>query len=349
MKKIKYGPDCISIITTYRCTAECRECCFDCGPHSIGRISNLDIRKAIDESLKMKSVKFIVWTGGECTLLGDDLVKGIEYARKKGLPSRIVSNGWWAQSEKSAVRRLKPMIDAGLVELNISTGDNHQEFIKPDTAIRAAVTGAKLGISSVISIEKTENSNFTLESLLKNKVYKQFIDQGKNIDKLEVINPVWVSFHKDTKYNYTYSELNNPDLKKGCNNIYTFIGVNPSGNIIGCCGLTMRYIPSMNLGNLKDVTMEEGYYSQYEDFIKKWIFTEGALNILIKAHEWDNSIEIPKFPHNCLYCAYIYNDEKVQKAIVENYDSVKDKVENEFNSKISWFKQKADNGMYQTN
>lgn len=348
MKNVEYGPDCISIITTYKCTAECRECCFECGPYQQARISNKQIRKAIDEAVDMGTVKFIVWTGGECTLLGKDLIEGIRYANSKGLPSRIVSNGWWARNRKLAKQKLIPLIEAGLVELNISTGDNHQEFVKADTAIRAAVVGAELELSSVISVEKTSNSKFTPETLIKSSVYRNFIDSEKNTENLKIINPVWVSFHDDTKYGYSKSELNNPDLEKGCSNLFTFIGVNPFGKIIGCCGLTMRYIGAMNLGSLDTKTLSEAYMYQYDDLIKKWIFVDGPLKIIEQVKKWDSQVKIPKFPHNCLYCAYMYNNSKIRDLILRNYKEVEDEINTKFNSKIQWYKVKSEHSIIET-
>ncbi|QQT03749.1 SPASM domain-containing protein [Streptococcus dysgalactiae] len=61
--------------------------------------------------------------------------------------------------------------------------------------------------------------------------------------------------------------LNNPDLQKGCDNLFTFIGVDPKGEYIGCCGLTMRYIPSMHLGNINSISLSESYFKQYNDFL----------------------------------------------------------------------------------
>lgn len=340
-----YGPDCLSIITTYQCSAECQECCFECGPDEHSKLSLSQIKLAIDSAVKMKTIRFIVWTGGECSLLGNDLVEAISYANIRGLPSRIVSNGWWATSESSANKLLRKWINAGLIELNISTGDNHQEFVSANTAILAATTAAKLGISSVISVEKTDHSRFSPEDLIQNSIYKKFVDAGINVEKLQIINPVWVSFHKDTKYNYSETELESPALSAGCDNIFTFIGVNPDGNQIGCCGLTMRYIGSISLGNIQNVSIEQAYYSQYNDFLKRWIFVEGALTILEQVKKWDNSVQIPRFPHNCHYCAYLFNSQKVRKIIVANYKEVQARVDKNFQEKINWYKLKAAKGI----
>ncbi|MGK0607334.1 radical SAM protein [Enterococcus gilvus] len=335
--KSLYSPEFISIITTYKCTAACKECCFECSTWAKDRLSFAQVCKIIDDAVDMKSVKFVVWTGGECTLLGDTLFEGIKYAKSKGLPSRIVSNGWWAKDFKSAKKMLNKMIDNGLVELNISTGDNHQEFISEDTAILAATCGARLGIASVLSIEKHSESSFTPKKLKENRIYKQFIQDDENVNMFSVINPIWISLHKDTSYSYSSQEINHPDLKKGCDNIFTFLGVDPNGNQIGCCGLTMRYIPEMNLGNIYDTPLSVGYYKQFNDFLKRWIFVSGPLKILEQVKEWEPGIHIPKFAHSCAYCAYLYNNEDVKSTIIKNYSLVQESIDTEFKSKLEFY------------
>lgn len=342
MQETKYGPETLGIITTYRCVAECKECCFECNTHSPEKLSFDQIKKVIDDAAAVGSVKLVVWTGGECTLLGKELIKGISYAYSKGLPSRIVSNGWWARTPKIAKKKVKELIDAGLRELNISTGDNHQEFIKADTAILAAVTGAELGIISVLSIERTKYAKFTPETLIQNPVYKKFVYKNINIDKLRVINPVWISFHQDTQYQYDKQDFDSGELNEGCNNIMTFIGVEPSGNYIGCCGLTMRYIKSMKLGDSKKKTLETAYYQEYNDFMKRWIFVDGPLKIMKKVHDWDNSIRVPAFPHSCHYCALVFNDLKIQETIIKNYKDIEKQINADFVSKIDWCRLKAE-------
>lgn len=335
-----YSPEFISIITTYKCTAACKECCFECSPREKDSLSFSQICKIIDDAVDMKSVKFVVWTGGECTLLGDTLFKGVEYAKSKGLPSRIVSNGWWAKDCESAKKYLTKMISSGVVELNISTGDNHQEFVSEDTAILAATCGARLGITSVLSIEKHNTAKFNPEKLKENKIYRRFIRDNININNFSVINPIWISLHKDTEYNYSHQEINHPDLKKGCNNIFTFLGVAPNGTQVGCCGLTMRYISAMNLGNINNVSLSAGFYTQFKDFLKRWIFVSGPLTILKQVKEWAPEICIPEFAHSCAYCAYLYNNEAIKSVIIDNYSKIQEKIDTEFYSKIEFYKLK---------
>lgn len=61
------------------------------------------------------------------------------------------------------------------------------------------------------------------------------------------------------------------------------------------------------------------------------------------------SIENPKFSHSCMYCAYLYNNERVRKIISENYLKINKEIDNEFSEKIQWFKSKSKNGFLQVN
>ncbi|PSR25070.1 MAG: radical SAM protein, partial [Sulfobacillus benefaciens] len=42
---------------------------------------------------------------------------------------------------------------AGLTELNLSTGDDHQAFVPFDRVVTAAITAAELGICTLIVVE----------------------------------------------------------------------------------------------------------------------------------------------------------------------------------------------------
>ncbi|EPC8411228.1 hypothetical protein ACR3AM_005648 [Bacillus thuringiensis] len=97
-------PNCITIITTYKCTAACAECCFECNPKLIARVTLEQMKKFIKESKELfgEELKGVVFTGGECFLLGDDLVEVISYATKLGLVTRCVSNGYWGKNPRLA-------------------------------------------------------------------------------------------------------------------------------------------------------------------------------------------------------------------------------------------------------
>ena len=97
------NPHTLTLITTYRCTASCPNCCFNCSPSPVNKktMTIQEIKSYIALVKKtFPSIKVVVFTGGECTLLNDDLYEGISFAKKLGLSTRIVTNGHWCDNEK---------------------------------------------------------------------------------------------------------------------------------------------------------------------------------------------------------------------------------------------------------
>jgi pyruvate-formate lyase-activating enzyme len=80
----------------------------------------------IDESMKAyDSLQVVVFTGGESFIYGRKLEEILRHAKSYRLMTRIVTNGYWAKSYDIAFRKLGKFIDAGLTEINFSTGDDH--------------------------------------------------------------------------------------------------------------------------------------------------------------------------------------------------------------------------------
>ena len=71
----------------------------------------------------------VVFSGGEPTLLGDDLFEGIAYAHERRLLTRVVTNGFWGKSPEAAAAFVDRLIGAGLSEINISVDDLHQKYV----------------------------------------------------------------------------------------------------------------------------------------------------------------------------------------------------------------------------
>ena len=96
-------PRMLTFITTYKCGAVCDHCLMSCTPNNSDRLTLPQMRQFIDSFAEVcVGSGVVVFTGGECTLLGDDLLEAIAYANSLGLFTRIVTNAWWAKSERDA-------------------------------------------------------------------------------------------------------------------------------------------------------------------------------------------------------------------------------------------------------
>ena len=144
----------IHILLTYKCTFECDHCFCYSSPNAEGTMTLENIRLILKEAQKIGSIVWIYFEGGEPFLFYPLMLEGVMLARKKGFKVGIVTNGYWATSEKDAEVWLRPISKLKIHDLSISDDTFHypggELFSK--NAIKAA---KKLGIpTESICIEK---------------------------------------------------------------------------------------------------------------------------------------------------------------------------------------------------
>lgn len=145
----------IHILLTYQCTFECDHCFLYSGPFAEGTMTLPQIRRVLDESRKIGSVKWIYFEGGEPFLFYPLLLEGVKLARNMGFQVGIVTNAYWAISEEDAELWLKPLHKLGLDYLSISDDQFHYGEEKENSAKRALTAALKLGMqTSPIRIQK---------------------------------------------------------------------------------------------------------------------------------------------------------------------------------------------------
>jgi hypothetical protein len=315
-------PRTVTILGSYRCTAACKDCCFDSNPGITGRLSLERIMDFIDQAAELGSVKLVAFSGGECFLLGDDLVKAVEHATCKGLVTRCVTNGYWAKSFPHGERTLMALRAAGLSELNVSTGDFHQQFVSEETVVNAVELGLRCGMEHMLLVvELRENSRVTVEGLVQNPRLLRLLQKHGN-GRLGIIRSPWMPMDPRK-----ISEQNPLDLlsrntiqkKGGCHSILTTAVITPSNQVGVCCGLSRERIPELNYPvtdrRLVDVLEEAG-----RDFIKIWLFVDGPERILAwaasknKNIQWEN-----RYAHHCHACLALFDDPQVRETVLEHY------------------------------
>ena len=110
-----------------------------------------------------------------------------------------------------------------------------------------------------------------------------------------------------------------------CDSVLNFLGINPLGNIINCCGLTMEYIPSMKAGKYQKGSLKEMYYNNFNDFMKIWLKVDGPeKNIILCLSEkikiWRNTLK--SIVHPCQACAIIYKNPEVRETLNNYYKEI---------------------------
>lgn len=64
-EKLSIPPTMLGLITTRKCSAACRNCCFECSPKEVQRLSLDEMEMYVDEAMSSyDSIQTVILTGG---------------------------------------------------------------------------------------------------------------------------------------------------------------------------------------------------------------------------------------------------------------------------------------------
>ena len=323
MQSLVINPTTISLLTTNKCTAACKNCCFNCNSQNNARMTLSEMKQYIDDSLKAyPTIKLLVLTGGECFTLKDDLKTIIRYAKEKKLLVRCVSNGYWATSFKKAYLTLKDLIENGLSEINFSTGDEHLKWVSLDNIVNGIIASVKLKITVCINRESSVVSTFKHNDLINDsrlKKYKNLLDK-----QIKIVSGIWMPFTKSSEEELSLkSKIKNTRISR-CDSLFTTISINPHHKMFACCGLTSNYIPCLYLGDTTSHSIKELYEYQFSDFVKIWLYNEGPkiiMEFISKIEPKYSTVDVSNW-HICRICAYLLTNSEIMEIIRNNYQKV---------------------------
>lgn len=318
--RIMLEPEILTILGTYKCTASCEHCCFGSNPYITERLGLPQILSFIDEGSRYSSCKVVVFSGGECFVLRDDLNTAIRHATGLGLSTRCVTNGYWAKRIQHGRKRLEGLVDAGLTELNISTGDYHQQWVSQEAVINAACLSVEFGLATVVVVELQKERRVTAALLRQDLRIQRLITDHARLFRL--IESPWMPMDHEQHIEQADGHLlnrGNVHLRTGCTSVFKTLVITPKNRLGFCCGLSREYIPQLNAdwdGRSLAAALEEGA----EDFMKIWLSLDGPDRILAWAASKDNRIEWEnRYAHHCHSCLALFKDRLVRDVIREHY------------------------------
>ena len=263
----------------------------------------------------------MVFSGGECFLLGDDLTSAVQKASDKGFIVRAVTNGFWARNLDTGRRVLGSLVRAGLSEINISTGDQHVRFVSLETVVNATVLAAEFQLKIALVIELHQQSRITSQTLLSYPEIENLVNEST---KFKIIESPWMPTQLDRDLQQHESKMINREnvhLRGGCEDVLQTLVLTPAGKIGHCCGLPREQVPELNSEN---IDIENDLWRLVNevgtDFFKMWLFVDGPENILAWAAtknskiRWEN-----RYSHRCHACLAVFNDRHVRETISKHY------------------------------
>lgn len=313
-------PHTLSLITTHACTAACDHCCFGCSPE-IPLSKSIPVermRGLIDEAAELPSIRVVVFTGGECFMLGRSLDDLVGHAAAQGMVVRCVTNGYWARSPQAAVRRLGALHARGLRELNLSTGTFHSRYVPVSRIVDAALAGAELRMTVLINAEIFEGSDFDITAITGHPRLGPAIADGLVLLRRNV----WMSNEWGREalvHGPEFSRFTEGN-KTGCQTVLNVLSVTPTQDLVACCGLTQELIPELHLGSVRDATIPQLLADTPDDLLKIWIHVEGPERVLefVKRHQPDYRLPIESV-HPCQTCLHLTRDEVAKQVLREHY------------------------------
>ncbi|MEF2509005.1 radical SAM protein [Vibrio mimicus] len=308
MFKTKISPETLTILTTYKCTAACKDCCFECTPEVTITLTEDQIKGAIFQAKRVfPGLQQVVFSGGECFMLKDTLFHSIALATSLGLVTRCVTNAYWAKNTSKADEIAKALVGSGLTEVNISTGLDHQRWVSKQTVINAVEALITHAIPTLITVESDTYTSTCLNDLTRNE--RIIAIKREYPEKLSLQTNAWMPFHKDS---ITRKIISIQDIDGGCNQLFNNCVVTANGDIAACCGLTLEHINEMKLGKINRLT--DFIANQEDDFLKLWIYTDGPIRI-IKMLMGSDYFSERNIHHQCQACVLLHKDGDIRNKL----------------------------------
>jgi hypothetical protein len=267
--------------------------------------------------------KVVVFTGGEPTLAGDSLLRGVEQASARGLVTRVVTNAWWATEDEVAYRWAVSLVRAGLNEINFSTGDQHTRFVPLENVIRACHAVLQAGLRTIcIMVEVVRERSITAASITQHPAYEELMRTFPDA-QIHILESPWMPMSPFAPAAYPdrmTANRSNLGRFSGCNSCLSTTTVQADGKIAACCGLGMRSIPELQIGHVGETTLKEADRIAADDFLKRWIRVEGPMRILAWAATHNPSIKWEDmYAHICQACLRLYKDPDVRAVVREHH------------------------------
>ena len=321
-------PRVLSILTTRRCTAACDHCCVGASPAANARIPVARIHGLIDEAKRVPTFERIVFTGGECFLLGRELDALVAHAHGLGLSTRVVSNGYWAVDARAARKRVAAIRAAGLDEMMLSTGAFHQAFVPLARVVAAARAAVDAGIATRISVEACDQSGFddgAIEAELGDAIAAR---------RLVVERDPWIPDAGGRGAAALSHDRLLADAKPfagGCPAVLTVLAVTPDQQLTACCGYPLEELPALGIGSVAERALDDVLAGAPDDLFTMWLHVAGPAGIAgFVARYLPGYALPPQTASICHACIVLQRDARAMAVLAEHAHELTHAVASDF-------------------
>ena len=156
----------LHLLFTYACTKECDHCFVYSSPSAKGTFTLNQVRDILAEAVKIYSIDWIYFEGGEPFLYFPIMVEAMSLAKELGFKIGLVTNGYWITSQEDAEIYLNILKKIGIDDFCVSDDCYHNEGTNNQLGLLVKEIAQKLDISiNIISLEEPKVINEPITSL----------------------------------------------------------------------------------------------------------------------------------------------------------------------------------------
>ena len=259
----------------------------------------------------------VVFTGGECFLLGRELDGLVAHANELALETRVITNGYWAINTAAARKRVAALASAGLSEMMLSTGSFHQRFVPVERIVHAARAAAGAGIPVRIAIEVCDQQTFDETLLLEQlagEIYAREVFLGHDPWTEDAAG----RGETPLSHNGLMARGGDDRVNGRCSQLLDTITVTPDQQLLACCGFPMEHLPRLRVGSIEQHALDDVLRSAPNELLKMWLHVAGpkAIGEFVAAFVPD--FALPPAVSICQSCVALQRDPRAMAAVAEH-------------------------------
>jgi hypothetical protein len=210
------------------------------------------------------------------------------------------------------------LLDAGLEELNLSTGDEHARFIPIERVVYAIVAALTRSLETWVVVEKRMGREIIKDTLNRHPLLTSMPLAQREL--LHVDDGVWMPLDPAKIETYapglTVNQLNVAS-RPACTNVLQTYTLGADGKIAACCGIGQRRVPELTVGEAgRPDSLSEAIKAAEGDFIKLWLRYFGPEHILAWAKQKNPAIDWEDmYAHQCQACLRVYQDPEISRLL----------------------------------
>ncbi len=303
----------LCLVITDKCNAQCEFCCFSCTPKNTQVMSEDLMFRAIHDAKKI-GISGVGFSGGECFLYPELLLKGAQEARRNDMTVFIASNGFWGSWENEKIidylKKLNPD------KIAFSRDFFHEKYVKQEDFDKAFKACQELNISCELEVADF-NGEYSAGRYLQSLGEKKYVTQCR----------FYAAYRAGRALNLPEEMfLNFADSKHaGC--IYDGkISVFYNGDVYPCCRHEV-YGTQMKVGNMTEKSLQQVLSESYVPKICDVILNCNRMAKLVEIARSKLGYKISeKMGCSCDFCRELFGTEERKKAMLPYVEELYEEI-----------------------